>query len=50
MIVEGNFWAAAARDLFQPILLSFGATLAAFNLDEYFKEKSGHYEWDENKG
>ena len=33
-IVEGAFWAAAARGLYQPIILSFGTIFATIGLEK----------------
>ena len=48
VIVEGTLL-AAARSLFQPVLLSFGAVFTAIMSEKYDQSKSGHYEWDENR-
>ena len=33
-IVEGNFWAAAARGIYQPIVLSVGTLFTALKLSD----------------
>ena len=49
-IVEGNFWAAAARGIYQPIVLSIGTVFTALKLkdnDEQPMFKAGGFNWNE---
>ena len=46
-IIAGAFWAGAARNIYQPVILSLGTIFAAISLDKKPIQDIAHYNWNE---